>query len=211
MTFPNINPDIFQRFLTDSSKELCILLLAGWSSGISVYLSVGLLGLCGYFDWISLPGELAIFENPLVFSAAFIVFSIEFIADKVPFVDSVWDSVHTVVRPAGGIAIGYLAGSEHGPLIQTLYGIFAGTLTMNTHIAKAAGRLAINTSPEPFSNIAASTIEQGLVIFLFWFFIRHPVLTAAVIVCLIFLTFLLVRLLWKFVKKLFTRQPVGTA
>lgn len=192
-----------QKFFTNPSKELLILTLAGWSAGISLYLTVGLLGLCGHFGWIHLPGELGIFSNPLVFSAAFIVFSIEFIADKVPYVDSIWDSVHTFIRPLGGIAIGYMAGSEHGPMIQALYAIFAGTLTLNTHTAKAAERLAINTSPEPFSNIAASTAEQGLVIFMYWFFIRHPVLTCVIIAGLLTLAFLLMRLLWRFVKAVF--------
>jgi hypothetical protein len=193
-----------QNFLTNPSREILVLILAGWSSGISLYLSVGLLGLCGHFGWIHLPGELNVFSNPIVFSVAFIVFSVEFIADKVPYVDSVWDSVHTIIRPLGGILIGYMAGSEHGPVVQTVYAMFAGTLAMNTHTAKAAERLAINTSPEPFSNIAASTAEQGLVIFLFWFFIRHPVITCVIIMGLVFLSFLVIRLLWRFVKKLFS-------
>ena len=198
-----IHVENIQKFFTGPSKELLILMLAGWSAGISLYLSVGLLGLCGYFGWIALPGDLAVFAHPIVFSFAFIIFSIEFIADKVPFVDSVWDSVHTFIRPAGGIAIGYLAGSEHGPVIQALYAMFAGTLTLNTHTAKAAGRLAINTSPEPFSNIAASTVEQGTVIFLYWFFIKHPVLTCVIITGLVVLAFLVIRLLWRFVKAVF--------
>lgn len=192
-----------QKALANPSREILLLILAGWSTGISLYLSVGLLGLCGHFGWIHLPGELNLFSNPVVFSAAFIVFSIEFIADKVPFIDSVWDSVHTFIRPLGGIVIGYMAGSEHGPAVQTVYAMFAGTLAINTHTAKAAERLAINTSPEPFSNIAASTAEQGLVIFLFWFFIRHPVITCVIIIGLMFLSFLAIRLLWRFVRKLF--------
>jgi hypothetical protein len=196
-----------QKFFANPSKEFMILTLAGWSAGISLYLTVGLLGLCGHFGWIHLPGELATFSNPIVFSFAFIVFSIEFIADKVPYVDSVWDSVHTFIRPIGGIAIGYLAGSEHGPMIQAMYAMFAGTLTLNTHTAKAAERLAINTSPEPFSNIAASTIEQGLVIFMYWFFIRHPVLTCVIIAGLLTVAFLLIRLLWRFVKAVFGVGP----
>lgn len=199
-----------QKFIASPSKDLLILTLAGWSSGISLYLSVGLLGLCGHFGWIQLPGELNIFSNPLVFSFAFIVFSIEFIADKIPYVDSIWDSVHTFIRPLGGIAIGYMAGSEHGPVLQAMYAMFAGTLTLNMHTAKAAGRLAINTSPEPFSNIAASTAEQGLVIFMYWFFIKHPVIACLIVLGLLVLAFLLIRLLWRFVKALFggsKKQP----
>lgn len=195
----------------DLPWEFLILLLAGWSSGISVYLSVALLGLCGFFGWIHLPGELAVFANPIVFILALAIFAIEFIADKVPYVDSAWDSVHTVIRPLGGFAIGYLAGSEHGPLIQTLYGMFAGTLTLDMHMAKAAGRLAINTSPEPFSNIAASTAEQGLVILMYWFFVRHPVMAGLIIAGILVLAFLLIRVLWRFAKKLFSRPKTAPA
>ncbi|HOW88375.1 MAG TPA: DUF4126 domain-containing protein [Candidatus Omnitrophota bacterium] len=200
---PQISFENIQKFFTGPSQELLILTLAGWASGISLYLTAGLLGLCGHFGWIHLPGELGIFANPVIFSLAFIIFSIEFIADKVPYVDSVWDSVHTFIRPAGAIAIGFLAGSEHGPVIQTAYAMFAGTLTLNTHTAKAAERLAINTSPEPFSNIAASTAEQGLVVFMFWFFVKHPVLTCVIIIGLLVLAFLMIRLLWRFVKAVF--------
>lgn len=196
-----------QRFLADASKEMGILTLAGWSAGVSLYLTVGLLGLCGYFGWIHLPGELGVFSNPVVFSCAFIIFSIEFIADKVPCVDSIWDSIHTFIRPVGGIVIGYLAGADHGAVAQAVYAIFAGTLTLDAHTVKAAERLAINTSPEPFSNIAASTAEQGLVLFLFWFFIRHPVLTCVIIVGLVILGFFMLRFLWRFVKMLFRSGP----
>jgi hypothetical protein len=195
--------DSLQKFLTSAPKEWLVLILGAWAAGISLYLSVGLLGLCGYFGWISLPGELSIFSNPMIFSLAFIVFSIEFIADKVPWVDSIWDSVHTVIRPLGGFGIGYLAGSEHGPAIQTAYAMLAGTVTLNMHTAKAAGRLAINTSPEPFSNIAASTVEQGVVVGMFWFFIQHPVIAVLIMVGILFLAVLLIRFLWRFVKKLF--------
>ena len=99
--------------------------------------------------------------------------------------------------------MGYLAGSEHGPVIQALYAMVAGTLTLEMHTAKAAGRLAINTSPEPFSNIAASTVEQGLVVFVYWLFITHPLLSCVIIVLFLIAAFFLIRLLWRFVKALF--------
>lgn len=200
---PQLNVETWGKIFTDAPKELLVLLLAAWSAGISLYLSVGLLGLCGYFEWIRLPGELNIFSNPLVFSAAFIIFIIEFIADKIPVVDSVWDSVHTFIRPLGGFAMGYMAGSEHGPVVQVVYAMVAGTLTLDMHTAKAAGRLAINTSPEPFSNIAASTGEQALVILMYWFFIQHPIFASLIIIGILMLAFLLIRVLWRFAKKLF--------
>lgn len=189
--------------------ELLVLLLAGWSSGISIYLSVGLLGLCGHFGWIALPGQLAAVSNPLVFSLAFIFFAVEFIADKVPFVDSIWDSVHMFIKPAGALALGYFAGSEHGPIIQSAYALTAAALTLETHTAKAAARLAINTSPEPFSNIGASVAEQGLVVFMYWFFIKHPVWASLIILAVLVLSFLILRMLWRFVKKLFSKKPAA--
>lgn len=187
-------------------RELLILLLAGWSSGISVYLSAGLLGLSDRMGWVHLPGELDVFSNPLVFVSAFLLFIIEFVADKVPYFDSIWDSVHTLIRPLGGFAIGYLAGSEHGQAVQILYGMLTGTMTLDMHIAKAAGRLAINTSPEPFSNIAASTAEQSLVILMYWFFMKHPVLAGLIIIAILILAFFVICWLWKFVKKIFGGQ-----
>lgn len=190
------------------SLEPLILLLAGMTSGISLYLTIGLLGLCGHFGWLELPGQVEVFENPIIFSLAFIVFAVEFIADKIPYVDSAWDSVHTFIRPAGGLAIGYLAGSEHSPVIQTAYALIAGTMTANTHLAKSSSRLAINTSPEPFSNIAASFAEQSFVIFLFWFFIKHPIWASLFILAVTVLCFLLIRALWRFVRKIFAGKKL---
>ena len=88
-----------------AASEPLILLLAGWSSGISLYLTVALLGVSGRFGWISLPGELTTLQNPLIIGASALVFAVEFVADKVPYVDSAWDSVHTFIRPIGGTAI----------------------------------------------------------------------------------------------------------
>ena len=185
------------------TQEPLVVLLAGWSSGISVYLTTGLLGLCGKCGWIALPGDLKTIENPVIFILAFLIFAVEFFADKIPYIDSAWDSVHTFIRPLGSLAIGYAAGSQHGPAVQVLYAMLAGTLTLNMHAAKAAGRLAINTSPEPFSNIAASTAENSAVFFMYWLFVRHPYIAASIVIGISILAFLLLRLLWGFAKKIF--------
>ena len=183
-----------------------VLLLAGWCSGFSVYLTVALLGISGRMGWIQLPGDLASLSNIIIIIAAVLIFFIEFVADKVPYVDSAWDSVHTLIRPLGAMSMGYLAGSEHGAVIQTLYALFTGTIALNMHAVKAASRLAINTSPEPFSNIAASTTENGLVIFMFWFFTKHPIITAIIIISILVLSFFFLRMIWRFVVKLFKRE-----
>ena len=191
--------------MTPASEPL-ILLLAGWSSGISVYLTTALLGISGRMGWIGLPGEMKVLSHILIIIAALAIFVIEFVADKVPYVDSAWDSVHTFIRPLGAMGMGYLAGSEHGLVIQTLYALLTGTFALNMHAFKASSRLAINTSPEPFSNIAASTAENASVFFIFWLFIKHPILASALIVLILILSFLFLRMLWRFVVKLFKRK-----
>lgn len=184
-----------------------VLLLAGWCSGISVYLTAALLGISGRFGWIELPGELTTLSHPLIIGAAVLLFLIEFVADKVPYVDSAWDSVHTFIRPLGAAGMGVLAGTEHGPLIQTFFALATGTLALNTHAVKASARLAINTSPEPFSNIIASSSENAFMFFIFWFFIKHPVWAALLIILFVVLSFFFLRMMWRFVSRLFRGGP----
>ncbi len=190
------------------SQEL-VLLVAGWSSGISIYLTIALLGICGSFRWIDLPGNDKIFTNPIIIAAAVVIYAVEFLADKIPFIDSAWDSVHTFIRPAGAMSIGFLAGSEHGVVIQTLLAMMTGTIALNTHATKAATRLVVNTSPEPFSNIATSFAEHSAVIFVFWFFIKHPFLAAALVIAVILISFFILRMLWRFVRMLFSGKKTA--
>jgi hypothetical protein len=180
--------------------------LAGWCSGISVYLTVALLGICGRFGWLELPGGMEALSHPLVIALALAVFAVEFLADKVPYIDSAWDSVHTFIRPLGAAGIGVLAGVGDGPVAQTMFALLTGTIALNTHAVKASTRLAINTSPEPFSNIAASFTENAAVFFMFWFFVKHPWLTAGLILLLLVLSFLFLKMMWGFVKKLFRKS-----
>ena len=177
--------------------------LIGWASGLNLYLAVALAGICGRAGWIPLPGELKAIEHPLIIGAAVLLYAVQFVADKVPFVDSFWDSFHTLIRPAAAAGMGFMAGSDIGPVAQTLLSMGAGTFALNMHAVKASSRLAINTSPEPFSNIAASLAEDSAVIGMFWFFVHHPWLALAAIVLILILSYFLLRLLWKFVKKLF--------
>ena len=192
--------------LNSALSEPLVLLLTGWSSGISVYLTAALLGICGRMGLIQLPGEMSTLSNIFVIIIALAVFAIEFVADKVPYVDSAWDSVHTFIRPLGAAAIGVMAGTDQGPVFQTIFAVLTGTLALNTHAVKASARLAINTSPEPFSNIAASFSENALVLFMFWFFIKHPIWAALLIGLFLVLSFLFLRMMWRFVKSLFRKS-----
>ncbi len=188
-----------------SLTEYGILALAGWTSGISLYLTVALLGISSRMGWLHLPGGMDTLSHPLIIGLALILYFIEFVADKVPYVDSAWDSIHTIIRPVGAGAVGALAGTENGPVMQTAFALAAGTFALNAHALKASSRLAINTSPEPFSNIAASVAEDTLVIFLFWFFAKHPVLACLLVLVLFVVSIYLVRLLWKFAAVIFRK------
>ena len=193
--------------MTPALMEPMVALLAGWCSGISVYLTVALLGISGRMGWMELPGDLNALKNPLIIGLAILLFVIEFVADKVPYVDSAWDSVYTFIRPLGAASLGALAGVDQGPVSQMLYALLTGTVALNTHAVKATARLAINTSPEPFSNIFASLSENAAVFFMFWFFIKHPVWAALLIMLLLVLSFFFLRMMWRFVRKLFHQTP----
>ena len=183
--------------------QQAIVLISGWTSGISIYLTVALLGLSDRFHWISLPGDLKTLGHPVIIIAAIAVFVIEFVADKVPYVDSAWDSVHTFIRPLGAAGLGYLAGTDGGPVAQTLYAVLTGTIALDSHAVKASTRLAVNTSPEPFSNIATSIAEHSFVIFIFWLFIKHPFIALGIVLALLVLSYFILRLLWRFFVKVF--------
>jgi hypothetical protein len=127
-----------------------------------------------------------------------------------PIVDSAWDSVHTFIRPIASASMGFLAGSENGVWMQMVIAIIAGTVTLDMHAFKASTRLAINTSPEPFSNIVASLLEHAAVIFMFWLFIRHPALALTMIILILVGSFFVIRALWRFVRRLFKRPAANT-
>lgn len=189
--------------MTGALSGYAIALVAAWSSGISVYLTILILGILGHMGIVDLPGNLEIFSNPFLIAFALFLYLIEFFADKIPFVDSLWDGAHTLIRPVGGLIIGYFAGTELGPIVQGAMALFSGAVALDTHAVKASARAAINTSPEPFSNIAASLAEDSAVIFLFWLVIKHPFIAAFCVICFITGSFFFLRMMWRFVRKLF--------
>ncbi len=194
-------------------KEYAAVFLIGWAAGIDLYLSVAAAGICSRMGWIPLPPGTELLGHPLIIALALLMYAVEFVADKIPFVDSAWDSLHTFIRPAGAAAVGFLAGTEHGPLAQTAFAVATGAVALNMHAVKASSRLAINMSPEPFSNIAASLAEDAAVLGAFWFFIKHPILTFFILLAIVVLSFFVLRMLWRFVLKLFhrPRRPAAVA
>jgi hypothetical protein len=143
--------------------EIAIAAALAWASGLRLYLTLFLVGLAGHFGWIALPEQLDLLANPLVLWASGFMTCVEFFADKIPWVDSVWDAVNTFIRIPGGalLAAGMLGDSGTGAALAAA--IIGGTITAGTHLAKAGARAVVNTSPEPFSNVIKSSAEDFLV------------------------------------------------
>jgi hypothetical protein len=195
----------------ENLTQLTLIPLIGWASGVSLYLTTAIVGVGGRMGWLDLPEGMGVVENPLVIGGSSLLYAVEFVADKIPLVDSAWDTFHTFIRPAGAATVGYLAGTEYGAMAQTILALLTGTIALDSHAVKAASRLAINTSPEPVSNIVASATEDALVIGLFWFYIKHPVLATVIVILLLVASFFILRALWRFVRSLFKRKPLEAA
>jgi hypothetical protein len=165
-----------------------------FASGLNVYATVAAAGLFQRFGIVQLPDSLQVLANPLVLGVAITLFLIEFIADKIPYVDSAWDAVHTFVRPPAAALIAYSAFGEVPEEWKAGAALLAGGVALTSHGAKATSRAAANTSPEPLSNWILSLAEDGLAVFLAWMAAAHPLITAAVVVVLVILAVLVI---WK--------------
>jgi Domain of unknown function (DUF4126) len=179
------------------------LALAGglsWASGLRLYLTVFVVGLLAKFSYIDLPAALNILSNPVVIGVSGTLATVEFLADKIPYVDSAWDSIQTFIRiPAGALlAMGAINTSD--PMIATLAALLGGSLTSMTHATKAGSRALINTSPEPVSNIAASFGEEGLLLGGGWLALMHPAVFIGVVCGFILVMIWLLPKLWRGIK-----------
>ncbi len=135
-----------------------------FAAGINLYATVAILGLAKRYGWVSLPEQFQVFDNDIVIGAALALYVIEFVADKIPWIDSIWDAVHTAIRPVGGAVIAVTTLGDASPTMQGLVGLLGGTLAAGTHFTKAGTRVAANTSPEPFSNWMLSLARDVFVI-----------------------------------------------
>ncbi len=158
----------------DTTQLFALAAALGWASGLRLYAVVFLTGLAGTMGWVSLPEGLHLLQQPVVLGASGLMLAIEFFADKIPGLDSLWDMVHTVIRiPAGALLAAGVFGGDQGSwaLIAALMG---GTLAATSHVAKATTRAAVNTSPEPFSNIGMSLLGDATVPVMLWLAWEHP-------------------------------------
>src|SRR3954463_6643519 len=135
-----------------------------FAAGINLYATVAILGLASRFDWVALPPQYKVFDNDIVIAAALVMYLVEFVADKIPWVDSVWDAVHTVIRPVGGALIAVATLGHASPTVEGLAALFGGTLAASSHFTKAGTRAVANASPEPFTNWILSIGEDIFVV-----------------------------------------------
>jgi len=155
-------------------EALSLAMGTAWTSGISLYATVAALGLAGRLDMIRLPQSLEVLTNPVVIAVACIMYAIEFFADKIPYVDNGWDVLHTFIRvPAGAILAARSLG-DMSPALELAALLAGGGIALTAHSAKATTRLAINASPEPFSNWIASFAEDLAVLGSIWIIFNHP-------------------------------------
>ncbi len=177
----------------------------GWASGLNLYAAILTLGLMGATDAIVLPPDLQILASPVVIFAALFMYCVEFFADKIPGIDSGWDAIHTFIRIPAGAVLAAGAVGDVDPALALAAGLIGGALAASSHLTKASARLAINTSPEPFSNWAASIAEDVAVIGGLWVALHHPV------VFLVLLALVLAAIAWllpkllRFIRRIFAK------
>jgi hypothetical protein len=161
-----------------------------FAAGLNLYATVAILGLASRYNWVSLPDQYRVFDNDLIIGAAIVLYLVEFVADKVPWFDSVWDAIHTAIRPIGGVVIAVTTLGEASPTTEALVGLLGGTLAAGSHFTKAGTRGVANTSPEPFSNWILSLGEDAFVITLGVIALKYPVIAALVVVlAMLFIAF----------------------
>ena len=184
-------------------NSVALAALLAWASGLRLYMVVFAMGMAGYHGYVDLPKGLEVLQHPWVIGAAGFMVVMEFLADKVPAIDSAWDAIHTFIRiPAGALLAAGATGDNLTPLTIAA-GILGGTITAGTHFTKAGGRAVINTSPEPFSNWGASFTEDALVMSGIWVALTHPVVFLVLLAIFLLLLAWLIPKVWRGVRTIF--------
>lgn len=183
---------------------LALVLGSSMTSGINLYLTVAGLGLAHQLGWIVLPGDLVVISHPAIIGLAALLYIVEFFADKIPYVDSAWDAAHTLIRPVGGTLLAYSAASEYAPVVQTGLALVGGAMSLDAHMVKAGTRVAINTSPEPVTNVVASAGEDAFVLGSLWLLIAHPWVMLALAVAFALFSIWLIPKLFRFFCRVFS-------
>ena len=189
----------------DTTHLLALAAALGWASGLRLYAVLFLTGLAGWLGWVDLPSGLRLLQNPLMLGASGLLLAVEFFADKIPGVDTLWDAVHTLIRiPAGAALAGAVFGGDQATW-TAIAALLGGALAATSHVAKATTRAAVNTSPEPFSNLALSLLGDAAVPTALWLATAHPVIALVVIAIATLSMIAIVALLMKVLRGVLAR------
>jgi len=187
-----------QRHLPD----IAIAAALAWGSGLRAYAVIFALGLAGATGWLELPQHLRLLQHPIVLGASGLMTAVEFFADKLPWLDSLWDAVHSFIRIPAGAALAAAVFGDSDSAVTLAAAILGGTLSAGVHFAKAGARAAINTSPEPFSNWTASLAEDAMVPVGLWLAFAHPILFFLLLGLFTIVAVMLLRFIWRGLRRL---------
>jgi hypothetical protein len=164
------------------------------AAGLNLYATVAILGLAARYGWVELPPQFQVFNHDVVIGAAIVMYLVEFLADKIPYFDSLWDGIHTVIRPVGGALIAASTLGDASPAVQGLVALLGGTVAAGSHLSKTSTRAVANASPEPFTNWTLSLGEDVFVVGLGYLALKYPVaaLVVTAIACVLIVIFLAV-------------------
>ncbi len=171
------------------------------AAGVNLYATVALLGLASRYGWVALPEQFQAFNHPWMIGLAGALYVVEFFADKIPWVDTMWDTVHTFVRPVGGALIAVAALGEASPTVEGLIALLGGAVAASSHVTKAGTRVAANASPEPFSNWALSLLEDVFVVTLGFVTLKYPLVALGVSVLVLTAMALAARWIWRWLRR----------
>ena len=180
-----------------------------FAAGVNLYATVAILGLASRYGWVSLPPQFQMFNNDLVIGGAIVLYVIEFFADKIPYVDTLWDMLHTVIRPVGGALIAVTTLGEASPPVEGLVALLGGTIAAGSHLTKTSTRAVANTSPEPFSNWILSVGEDLFVVGLGFLALTYPVVALAVALALTMLIAIFLVVIVRIVRRWFGRRRMN--
>jgi hypothetical protein len=180
-----------------------------FAAGLNLYATVAILGLAARYGWVDLPPQYAVFNNPYIITIALVMYVIEFFADKIPWVDTIWDGIHTIVRPLGGALIAVATMGHASAGMTTLIGVLGGAVAATSHASKASTRAVANTSPEPFSNWILSLGEDVFVVALGLITLKYPLIAFAVTMVLLIVIVLFLRMLIRFLRRRFGRKEAA--
>jgi uncharacterized membrane protein (UPF0182 family) len=179
-----------------------------FAAGVNLYATVAILGLASRYGWVELPAQYQVFNNDFVIGAAIVMYAVEFFADKIPYFDSVWDMIHTFIRPVGGALIAVTTLGDASTPVEGLVALLGGTIAASSHLTKTSTRAVANASPEPLSNWALSLGEDVFVVGLGYLALKHPIAALVVAAVLLAAIAIFAAVIIRTVRRWFFRRQI---